>query len=551
MNLVAKAPAWVPVPRLLALALSPFALVGCAPDTGGGGGGGGVEYRLHLTPFAPANQSPFEGLTDAELEIAPAVGEPSLYALPLAESGNSSQIEGLSAFEEAVLTVRGYDSGGVVSWGRTLPLTMQDGDELEATLLVSLVDKVGWLGSLEDGLVGGGLVALGDGRFALLGGVVVSDRGARGQDTVQALDVGAPGAALAFGDVATLPAWREGANQDGDEHTERSFFTPALLTTGPYAGQYLVSGGCARQPNEHPSEITPSTFAWDPATGQSTVLDLALRAGGRADYTLVVDQRGSVVIHGGWGGTASDRQVLGQASYDIVNAEQSSVEEVRGVSIVGVLGQAGVAVGSDGSLFCGGALVGDADEDNVVDWYSTSTCERVTLDGEVEEGSPLPSARAGLAMVTLADGSVLATGGANQRSPAGNTEFPAAEDDAYLRSAGSGEWVSLSAHLALPRAGHEMALLPDGRVLIVGGSASYNALVPAADPYACAEIFDPVELSFTLVDDCDAESDAASLEEPANMPMMAVDPAFGALVVGGMSGSTSASPRVGLFVPGE
>lgn len=551
MILVPQAPARVPVPLLLALALSPLTVAGCAPDTGGGGGGGGVEYLLHLTPLVPSNQAPFEGLTDAELEIAPAVGEPSLYALPLAESGNSSQIEGLSAFEEAVLTVRGYDSGGVVSWGRTLPLTMQDGDELEAKLLVSLVDEVGWLGSLGDGLVGGGLVALGDGRFTLLGGVVVSERGSRGQDTVQVLDVGSPAAGLGFAEAGVLPAWREGVNQDGDEHTERAFFTPARLTTGPYAGQYLVTGGCAREPNEHPSEITASTFAWDPVSGEATVVDVALRGGGRADYALVVDQRGAVVVHGGWGGTNSDNQVLGQSSYDIIDAEQGSVDEVRGVSTVGVLGQGGVGVGSEGSLFCGGALVGDADEDGYVDWYSTSACERVTLDGEVEEASPLPSPRAGLAMTTLADGSVLATGGANQRTPAGNTELPTAEDDAYLRSPGSGEWVSLSAHLALPRAGHEMALLPDGRVLIVGGTASYNALSPADDAYACAEIFDPVELSFTLVDDCDVNSDAATLEEPANMPMLAVDPAFGALVVGGLSGATEASPRVGLFVPGE
>jgi hypothetical protein len=524
-------------------------LGGCGPLTDPAGSPSGVEFLLRLVPYVPDNQSPFDDVTEAELEIAPAVGDASLYALPIPDSGNTAQIEGLSEFEDAILTVRGYNAEGLVSRGRTLPLTLLDGDELEASLLISLVERVGWFAPLDEGLWAGALVPAGDGRFHLLGGLEILERGDRGSDAISTLDLGDPDESLAFVGVGTLPPWNEGPDHDGDTHTERMGFTPMQLTAGDATGAWLIAGGSGRDPRVHASEVTDTSFLFDAATGEVTPLEGVLGGGGRSLYQAVVDQRGTVVYQGGWAYIQTAGYISWTQSYDVYSPEDDAFETLRGTSAVGPVGSAGSAIDTDGTLFCGGALVGDTDGLEGLDWTATATCERVSLDLDFEALSPLPAPRAGLAMVTLTDGSVLATGGAPQGTAADAVLLAPAEDTAFLRSPDSGKWRTLSAHLELPRAGHSMRVLPDGRVLVVGGAPEWAPLAMPTVSYACAEIYDPQEQSFDAVDDCDADSDAASLEERAWDPMTAVDPTFGVLIAGGMSSDVTGSPRVGLFVP--
>ena len=103
----------------------------------------------------------------------------------------------------------------------------------------------------------------------------------------------------------------------------------------------------------------------------------------------------------------------------------------------------------------------------------------------------LPAPRGGHAATLLNNGDLLVTGGAQQ---AGGL----ARADAYLLPAGSQTFVTLDASLQVARTGHTATLLPDGRVLIAGGSRT-DALTNIDDLVETVEIYDPTTRRFTEV----------------------------------------------------
>lgn len=104
---------------------------------------------------------------------------------------------------------------------------------------------------------------------------------------------------------------------------------------------------------------------------------------------------------------------------------------------------------------------------------------------------PLPEAIGGHAATRLDDGRILLTGGA----PA--VGAPALEA-AYLLDPRSLEAVLTPGTLRAPRMGHTASLLPDGRVLLAGGSRHATPAGPA-DFVTKVEIFDPSTGRFSEV----------------------------------------------------
>ena len=121
------------------------------------------------------------------------------------------------------------------------------------------------------------------------------------------------------------------------------------------------------------------------------------------------------------------------------------------------------------------------DAENVA---GTDTAYAVYLPTRVLSEAPaLPAPRGGHTATRLADGSLLVIGG----SPALGR---LAEADAYRLPAGEETVEWLPARLGTPRTGHTASLLPDGRVLILGGARTepfddLRALVETV------ELFDP------------------------------------------------------------
>lgn len=77
----------------------------------------------------------------------------------------------------------------------------------------------------------------------------------------------------------------------------------------------------------------------------------------------------------------------------------------------------------------------------------------------------LPEGRGGHATTQLFNDQLLVTGGASQ----GGT-VPAAQDEAFLLRSGDTRFETLEGRLQTARTGHSASLLPDGTVLLVGGS---------------------------------------------------------------------------------
>ncbi|WP_457653342.1 kelch repeat-containing protein [Rhodocaloribacter sp.] len=98
---------------------------------------------------------------------------------------------------------------------------------------------------------------------------------------------------------------------------------------------------------------------------------------------------------------------------------------------------------------------------------------------------------AGHAAALLADGSLLVTGGVSRADGE-------ARRDAYLLPPGATRFEHLDARMTEPRTGHTATLLPDGRVLLLGGSRT-DSLASTLSLVEAAEVFDPVARTFTPV----------------------------------------------------
>lgn len=113
---------------------------------------------------------------------------------------------------------------------------------------------------------------------------------------------------------------------------------------------------------------------------------------------------------------------------------------------------------------------------------ATDTAYALVLrTGPLATGPRLPEARGGATATRLADGAVLVTGGAAAQGEA-------ASDAAFLLRPGAAAFETLPARLVAARSGHTATLLPDGTVLLAGGtrvegSRSAGNLVETAELY--------------------------------------------------------------------
>ena len=104
------------------------------------------------------------------------------------------------------------------------------------------------------------------------------------------------------------------------------------------------------------------------------------------------------------------------------------------------------------------------------------------------------------------------------------------------------------ASMNVARALHRAALLPDGRVLLVGGvSENEGSFLQPDAALACAEVFDPTTETFALDDPaCSASSSRGYTSQPTAWPALASDNR-GALSTGGLSASGSPISDVSYF----
>ncbi|MCB9745465.1 MAG: hypothetical protein H6740_23000 [Alphaproteobacteria bacterium] len=523
--------------RTLALLL----LAGCS--------GGGVEYALDLDVITPGNQSPFTGLDALKLTLEPERGEGESFDLS-GTSGNP-QLKNMGELVDTRIALEGYVGDELVSFGRTVSLSVFDGDQRVEPILMAEVDAFAWFGELDIARGMGAAASDGEGGFYIFGGASeISIGNGDSSNAILKINVAPPEAALEFEQIAALPEYT-GAS-DGLTRSGRVGHSATLLTQGPNAGKVLIAGGSEEY--IHAPSTTYDAALFDPATETFEVLAGAM-ASARANHTAVVNQQGDVLLFGGWGSGEGENNLVRRDNIERYDAEDNSFALISGaIPGEGIYG-AGASIGTRGVLYCGGAtLLGGT-------WEATDDCIIVSVSNEVSSAASMPMALAHASMAPIAGGEILLTGGLSvsasdgvelQRDPVN------AETGAWIYSPDSDSWREAETPMGTARAYHRAVGLPDGRALVIGGASVGELFFSDAGAggdgaLACAELYTPGVGFERLNAGCGVGSATGDLPTQTQFPVVTVDATYGVMVSGGISGSLDGAAGTALWVanPGD
>lgn len=531
------------------LLLTPFSvLAGLMACSGGqeptdsAEGATGVSYRLQLEPVLPENQlDVLEGAVEVTLTFASGDREVAVGLTDI-EGGFAAEELGELVDTAVVFTARSAD-GALLAWGETPPLTVLDGDDVKIRFLVAEPDAKAVAADLDTAVALGPMVADGTGRFLLFGG---SSRASTstGVGTVWALDPTSADASLRFTEVGALPPL-------ADDVLGRSGHAATLLT-GDHEdqGKILLSGGSADLYAQN--VVSGKVYLWDPKDDSVEVLGPTILEG-LSLHDAVEGPEGNVFFLGGFNTSSSERGFNPSERsylYEPVDRRLQTLSTNSGLSEPGF--SAAARLGELGVLKCGGwGLTGEGA------YFASGGCDLYVSTGTIvpqdDPSAQLPSGLFGHSLVTLQDGTVLLTGGielvAGEEYVIGDDvdDIHGASNEARIFDGTS--W-SEPIEMSLPRAFHEAALLPDGRVLVVGGVTEVEGPLLGVDTaLACAEIFDPVLQSFSAVDPgCTPDSSTGFADQPTALPSLAADDRLGAVVTGGLNSLRQAVGDVRLYV---
>lgn len=529
--------------------MSLLLLAACGP----GGIGGVANYTLHLVPVVPSNETPFEGAEKVELEVVSSGAAPVTVDLGSLAAGDKGLATDLPELVDATITVSAWRGDEQVAWGRATGINLVTG-ELDLAVFVARPGQVGWFPSYPERSFSPAVAALGDGRFISMGGAATGGTGRLNREVagIYTLDLTPPESALAFTEAGTVPEWTD-ANGATHDAGRSGFRLLPIQVAGNDEGKWVLAGGSAGSGLEDGTSVTASASLYDPDTGAFELLrDRDSLVYASSGYVALPNVQGAIVYWGGWGDSPSSNQVANVTNVQLYDPTSRNFRDLGVVTSVGQI-DAGIAdLGNDGTLLCGGGRLGDWDSDGYIDWVSQTACIQISLDGGIGNAQPLPDSRVGHAMVTLPDGRVLLAGGASSaltpRVPADPADEIPAIKDVWLYNPETDTWAE-DGKMQLPRAGHTMTVLPDGRVLVAGGASTYLLGGLASEPLSCVEIFDPALASSEMVGDCSPDDAAGGLGGRAYQPSVAVDPDYGILFVGGGESDTTVQDVVGLFLP--
>ncbi len=520
-------------------------LTGCGPASGSSG----KAYTASITPVIPTNQSPFDGVDDVMLSVVAEDGTSEDFDLGAPESGLTLSSEGIGPLSNSTLVFAGKAGNVTVSRGITDPLTVESGT-VESTVLFGSVGQVGWIGSLVDPVVGPIILPVGGGKFHVIGGVGANSSGkwTKNSTIVQEVSISSPSADFVPVTLADLPTWTDLTGSD-----QQGWFgsSTGTISSGEDAGKLFIGGGGATIGLLDPTAVTASVWLYNPADSTFEALtDREGLASPRSEAATVVDAQGAIVMWGGWTQNNASNVVAINTTveyWDPATRKAKSTGDTYNPANVSMYDAAGAAIGDAGSLFCGGGLQGT--DGQYATWTTSAACHRVSLGHSITNDSDLPVPLAGLAMVTLASGKVFATGGATQET---DVQFDfettaAASADGWIYDPDTGVWAPEGA-MHVGRVGHRMALLPDGRVMIAGGSDEYAPGTVVGQGLSCVEIYDPSDHSYTPIAQCDANADAGGLAARAATPGIAVDPDFGVLIAGGETDAETAQDAINVVM---
>ena len=523
------------------ISLSQLALFGMLSTTACSGG---ADYTLQLRPLVPQNQSPFEGADRLDLILAHSNGEVERHALS-ATSG-SALLEDLGPLEGTVLRLEVILSDQIVALGRTSALDLVTGQN-ERNILLAERDDLAWLEAHSEGLYLPSLVSIGNGRFLVFGGLSMNSSSALGRKgkKIFGIDLGDPTDPTTLEELGEMPEYPAGLHGDNGTVTARHGATAVLLQQGPHAGKVLVAGGTNRQLESQ--NITQSAFLYAPDSGAIQSLpETEQMTESHHLHNTVMDASGNVVVLGGWK-QIEDGFVSIQHQFDFFDASAGRFDQSsknRTLRGAGAFGMA-AALGETGVVHCGGAMISQGDL-----WKTLPQCSLITASGELSDEIPdMPIALSHGEMIALSSTELLVVGGL---SVPNLVEIGVAQDarDIVLHYDHKiQQWSELDG-LHLARTNAALSLLPDGRVLVLGGrqKADLFAIQSTAqeDILSCVEIYDtdialnqPATPASTLLASCSSEQATSLLPTRAHSIVTAQDPDFGIVALGGINADGS------------
>jgi serine/threonine protein kinase len=271
-------------------------------------------------------------------------------------------------------------------------------------------------------------------------------------------------------------------------------------------GRVLIAGGY-----DTANKPLASAELYDPLTGKFSLT--GSMASGRTDDTATLLNDGSVLVAGGYDDGGKE---VGSA--EVYNPDSGTFAETG--SMTGARAEHTATLLEDGRVLIAGGF------DNWSAETYDPTTGRFTATGHMTTG------RSGQTATLLADGRVLLTGGCCDfdRLPEGATPLPAPEanpsvglQSAELFDPNTGSFTATGS-MTTPREWHTATPLSDGRVLIAGGSADFFYGYNELTGLESTELYDPNTGKFTA---------AASMAEPLWGHTATLLPNSRVLVVGG------------------
>lgn len=237
-------------------------------------------------------------------------------------------------------------------------------------------------------------------------------------------------------------------------------------------GRVLVTGGCTQRSCEG---VTAATELIDPASGTSVRGPDMLQR--RVGHTAVTLSDGRILLIGGFGqqGVLATTELFDPATGSFAAGPELSAPRADVAAFLLPDLSVLVAGGFDGQVSVATTEILDA----------TATAFRETAAMSVTRSSH--------AGALLSDGRVLITGGG---SGGGSGEVRAS---AEVYDPAAGTWAA-TGEMTARRHKHAAAVLPDGRVLVIGGSDERDS----RGRYRSAEIYDPVAGTFGSAGDMGA-----------------------------------------------
>ena len=231
-------------------------------------------------------------------------------------------------------------------------------------------------------------------------------------------------------------------------------------------------------PTSSSASSTPSATSDDNALSTWTATGDMIEA--RAEYTATLLPGGTVLVTGGYGNSpaGSDGYQGGLASAELYDPGTGSWT-ATGEMIEGRWGHTATLLPDGRVLVTGGCCTGEGAQASA-ELYDPGSRSWTATASMIE-------ARNNHTATLLLDGRVLVAGG----DSAGAGTLASAE----LYDPGSGSWTATT-RMAEARFSHTATLLPDGMVLVAGGCCS-GRLPENVDSLTSAEMYDPVGGSWT------------------------------------------------------